>query len=136
MRPQRTVVRLVNPGGEWNRLYALARRAGGRVHKGDFAWPTVVAIRDGRIVGFVSTWPNEEAVVAGPLVIEGKGNPFLFLRLAEGYENVLRIAGVTTYLHAIDKERPEHVGFMERLGFTRYGVAGNGDTIMKRTLVQ
>jgi hypothetical protein len=119
MKPARTLIRLANPGGEWNRLYALARKAGIRVHKGDFAFPTVVAERDGKVVGFVSTWPTEEAIVAGPLVIEDAPNPFLFLRLAEGYENLLRHAGVKVYLHTIDKTRPEHVGFMEKLGFVR-----------------
>lgn len=134
MTPRDTVVRLVNPGGEWNRLYAMAKRAGGKVHKGDFAFPTVVAVRNGEIVGFVATQPNPDAVVAGPLVIDGGPNIFIFLRLAEGYENVLRLAGVKTYLHVIDKGRDEHVQMMERLGFVRWGLTEDGDTLMRRDL--
>lgn len=133
MKPARTKIRLARAGGEWNRLYAMAKRAGGRPRKGDFAFPTVVAERDGEVVGFVSTWNTPEAVIAGPLVIEGGKNPFVFLRLAEGYENVLRAAGVKIYLHHIDKARPEHVEFMERLGFTRYREVDSG-WLMKREL--
>lgn len=133
MKPARTRIRLAKAGGEWNRLYALARRAGGRPHKGDFQFPTIVAERDGEVIGFVSTRIAEGAIIAGPLVIEGGKNPFLFIRLAEGYENVLRAAGVKAYLHQIDKERPEHVEFMERLGFTRWGETPTG-VVMKREL--
>lgn len=136
MRPLDTTYRLARPGGEFNRLYALAKRAGGRIHKGDFGFPTIVAERDGKVIGFVATKPDDRAVIAGPLVIEGeKGNPFVFLRLAEAYENVMRLVGVKVYLHAIDKGRPEHVAFMERLGFTRAGWnAPNGDIVMRREL--
>jgi hypothetical protein len=133
MRPSKTKIRLAKSGGEWNRIYAMAKRAGGRPHKGDFGFPTVVAERDGEIIGFVSTWPTDEAIVAGPLVIEGGRNPFLFLRLAEGYENVLRAAGVKCYLHHIDKENEKHVDFMERLGFTRWREVETG-WLMKREL--
>lgn len=133
MRPARTTIRLARPGGEWNRLYALARRAGGRPHKGDFQFPTVVAERGGEVIGFVSTKVFNDGIIAGPLVIEGGKNPFLFIRLAEGYENVMRAAGVKAYLHEIDKERPEHVGFMERLGFTRWGETPKS-VVMKREL--
>lgn len=134
MQPTRTLIRLAKPGGEWNRLYAMARRAGGRVHKGDFTFPVVVAVRDGEIIGFVATQPRDDAIVAGPLVIEGGPNPFIFLRLAEAYENVLRAAGVKVYLHTIDKGREKHVEMMERLGFTRWGEAENGDVVMRRNL--
>ena len=49
-------------------------------------------------------------------------------------QNVLRLAGVKTYLHVIDKGRETHVGMMERLGFQRWGTTDDGDTIMKRDL--
>ena len=133
MKPARTKIRLARPGGEWNRLYAMAKRAGGRPHKGDFGFPTVVAERDGEVIGFLSTWPSDKAVFAGPLVVDGGKNPFLFIRLVEGYENVLKAAGVKVYLHHIDKEREEHVGMMERLGFSRYREVDTG-WLMKREL--
>ena len=133
MNPHHTTYRLAKPGGEYNRIYALCRRAGGRIRKGDLNFPTVVAERGGEVIGFVSTKPCTEAVVAGPLVIEGGKNPFVFLRLTEAYENVLRKAGVKVYLHEIDKDRPEHVAMMERLGFIRWHDAAR-TVVMKREL--
>lgn len=133
MYPSSTTYRLARPGGEYNRLYALAKRAGYRPRIGDFQFPTVVAERAGKVIGFVATQPGQEAVVAGPLVIDGGPNPFVFLRLADAYENVLRQAGVKVFLHTIDKERPEHVKMMERLGFTRWSETEN-DVVMHRKL--
>ena len=135
MTPTRTTLRLARPGGEWNRLYAMAKRAGGHVYKGDFTFPTVVAERDGVVIGFLATQPTDAAVVAGPLVIEGTRNPFLFIRLVEAYENVLRAAGVKAYLHTIDKDRENHVEMMERLGFTRLDRTPEGETVMRRDLL-
>ena len=133
MRPAKTLYRLAKPGGEFGHIYAMCRRAGGKVRKGDLGFPTIVAERDGKVIAFVSTKPDKRAVIAGPLVIEGGANPFVFLRLAEAYENVMLAAGVKAYLHHIDRERPEHVGFMERLGFTRWHETPQG-WIMKREL--
>ena len=134
MTPTHTTYKLARPGGQYNALYAMAKRAGGRPRIGDFGFPTVVAERGGKVIGFVATRPDERAVIAGPLVIEGGPNPFVFLRLAEAYENVLRAAGVKAYLHQIDKSRPEHVGFMERLGFVRWHENADG-VVMKRELL-
>lgn len=133
MRPINTTYTLVRPGGQFNALYAMARRAGGHVHKGDFVFPIVVAKRAGKIIGFVATQPSTEAVIAGPLVVEPP-SLITFLRLAEAYENVLRAAGVKVYLHTIDKGREKHVEMMERLGFTRWGETENGDVVMRRDL--
>ena len=133
MRPESTTYRLARPGGEYNKLYAMARRAGGECPKGSLGWPTVVAERDGEVIGFCSTIPANDAIWAGPLVIEGGRNPFVFIRLAEAYENVMRAAGVKVFLHGIRKDNMRHVVMMEKLGFRQVGEQGNS-YIMRREL--
>jgi hypothetical protein len=106
--------RLARPGGEYNRLYALLSHNGqSRVPLG---WPTVVAEEDGKVVGFLSTHKTKDALIAGPLVIEGKHRPWVFLRLTEAYENVLRIAGVARYVFRVSKENDKHLERVRRIG--------------------
>lgn len=123
--------RLAVPGGEYNKLYALMKREGGK--RVALGWPTVVAEENGEVVGFVGTYPREDALVAGPLVIKGSKRPWVFLRLAEAYEVILRTAGVKLYFHTIDKLQPDHVEFMERLGFSRAWETDDS-VVMKREL--
>ena len=120
MRPRDTLYRLAKPNGEWNRIYSLARREGfGVIHPG---WPTVVAVRAGRIVGFLTTHDRDDVIVAGPLVIEGGRNMLMFLRLGEAYENVLRIAGVNAYLLTVDKGNFQQAERVQVLGGRQIGV--------------
>ena len=71
------------------------------------------------MVGFVSTQATKNAVVAGPLVIEGGKNPIIFMRLIESYENVMRAAGVKSVLQTVDATRPGHVAMLEKRGFLK-----------------
>ena len=62
------------------------------------SFPTVMAERNDDIVGIVSTQPRKDMIAAGPVHVSVEGNPtFVFIRLIEAYENVLRAAGVSTY---------------------------------------
>jgi len=103
--------RMAKPGGEYNRLYALMRREMGKQEP--IGWPVVVAEEDGRVIGFLGTYPQEDVLMAGPLVIEGSKRMFVFLRLAEAYENVLRAAGVTQYLFTVEKSNEKHLKRIE-----------------------
>lgn len=122
MNPTNTFYRLARAGGEWNRIRAIAARAGHLLRKGDFGWPTVVAERDGRVVGFLSTIQREDAVWAGPLVVEAEPKHLIWLRLAEAYENLLREAGVKTYFISIPEAMTDYIDQVERCGFSRVGV--------------
>lgn len=133
MRPERTKVRLVKPGGEYNRIYAMAWRNGFKVHKGDLAFPTVVAERDGVIVGFLSTQNREDAVWAGPMVVEAEHKKLLWLRLAEGYEYALHRCGVKHYLIGVPEAMTDYIDQVERMGFKRLGLSG-GHVVLKRSL--
>lgn len=83
---------------------------GQSVEKLDF--PTVVAKRGGKIVGFLSTLPRKDAIVAGPLVVNLLVAGPTVMRLAEAYEHILLMAKVTEYLFFVADSR--WVGIIRR----------------------
>lgn len=83
--------------------------------RGPMTYPTVMAIRDDRLVGFVSTWPSEDAIVVGRSAIDVTPSQFLLKRLVEEYEKLLVSFGVTTYFIPIDVDQPHMWGQMEAL---------------------
>ena len=96
-----TLYRLATSAQDYRKCHALLK-AEGLSYK--LSFPTVMADRDGDIVGFLSTAPRKDAVIAGPLFIRGdmRGQGFLTLRLGEAYENVMRAAGIREYLAVVD----------------------------------
>ena len=119
MKPTHTKYRLAHPGGEYNRLYAMMKREMGI--REPLGWPVVVAERDGRVVGFLGTADRDDVLIAGPLVIEGSHNPFMFLRLTEAYENVLRLACINSYYFTVDEGNFEQVALVKSLGIPQVG---------------
>ena len=66
------------------------------------SFPTVMAERNGGIVGIVSTQPRKDMIAAGPIYVDVDGNTsFVLIRLIEAYENILRAAGVKDYYFSI-----------------------------------
>lgn len=80
------------------------------------SFPTVMAERNGQVVGFLATQPKKDAVVAGPLWLRERA-PFVTLRLLEAYDNVMRAAGIAAYHFHIEGANPTWRSQVERLGF-------------------
>ncbi len=97
----KTSYRLLNGEAEEEACWLMAERFGVEFRGLDF--PTVVAKRSGVIVGFLATHPEKTAVVAGPLIVDLPVRAWVALRLVEAYENVLRMAGVESYLFHVDE---------------------------------
>jgi len=58
--------------------------------------PSVVALREGHLVGLLGTQKRDDAIVAGPLIMDlpkGVNEGFLILQMVELYENALRNPG-------------------------------------------
>jgi len=69
----------------------------------ELAFPTVMAIKDGQLTGFISTHISNDMIVAGPMVIRsGARRYWTLIRLIEHYENVMRSIGITSYIFSID----------------------------------
>ena len=124
--------RLARPGGEYNALYAMMKRRMGE--KQSLGWPTVVAEENGKQIGFLSTIPDESVVIAGPLVIDAERRPFVFMRLVEAYENVLRAAGVTEYLFTVPESQPEHLARVRAVVGEPLRVTSDGYAVFKRKI--
>lgn len=119
MRPTNTTYRLARPGGEYNALYAMMRRNG--VPEQRLSWPVVVAERNDKLIGFLGTWDTANAIIAGPTVIDGGRNMVVYLRLAEAYDNVMRLARISSYVFTVAKSNSAHVERVKRVGIKQIG---------------
>lgn len=113
MHPDSTIYRLARDEDD----YFLDLMQWGDVPR---RFPTVVAERDGVIVGYLATDARPEFICAGPLYVDlpsGRSGAVIALRLLEAYEAVLRVAGVESYYFSIEKPSWRRVA--ERLPHTR-----------------
>lgn len=94
MHPEATSYRLMEPEDK-PRLRYLAKKWDQPLQK--LGFPTVVAWRNGKIIGFISTLPRKDAIIAGPLVVDIVNAGMVVLRLMEAYEHVLSMANVHVY---------------------------------------
>lgn len=83
----------------------------------DLHWPTVVAVRDKKIIGFLSSNKVDWCQMAGPLELI-KPSPFVTLRLIESYEYVMRYMGVSRYCFFIAKSNEHWMRQAKALGLT------------------
>lgn len=100
MYPSKTVYRLADNPADYRACHDILR-AHNRPLDWKLHWPTVVAIRDNKVIGFLSTCKSTWAVMAGPLE---SPSPFVTLRLVEAYEVVLNTIGVSRYCFFIEKD--------------------------------
>jgi hypothetical protein len=78
-------------------------------------WPTVMAIRDGDLLGFLATQKRDDAVVAGPLVIDEDTAPLIIMRLVEAYDKIMELAGIQVYLFYLEADRPRWVQIVDKI---------------------
>lgn len=100
MRSRDTTYRLARTPQDYKRCHTLLA-----VHGQDepqLSWPTIMAWRDGEVVGCLSTQATKEAIIAGPIAVISPRPFWAMVRLAEAYEVVLRQAGVQGYWFGID----------------------------------
>lgn len=133
MTPRDTRYRLAASSRDYARCHALLRAQGPDT---DLTFPTVLAEREGQVVGFLSTRPSKQAIIAGPLVIDrATSRPAITAwRLADAYEIILRRAGVTSYAFHVSAGRPEWVSTLGRLGFEPWQAEPSGGMWYRRAL--
>lgn len=76
--------------------FRLARKL--KIDCENLDFPTVIARRKGKLIGFLSTIPTKKAIIAGPMVVNLPHPGPVIIRLVEAYERILSMAGVTSYL--------------------------------------
>lgn len=119
MIPRDTFYRLAHSPKDYAACRSLLREQGEDVA---LSFPTVLAERDGKIIGFVSTRPRKDMVVAGPLVVsKAITRPgMVIIRLGEAYEAVMKKAGVTAYVFHVEPHMTAWAGILDRTGFERW----------------
>ena len=106
---------------------------GEQVH--ELGFPTVVAEKDDIIIGYISTQPSTEQVVAGPMFVEENHNRGLILiRMMDFYGEILKGLGITQYRFGISVENERLFGAAERLGAFQYEGIHGENHIFKRAL--
>lgn len=106
MRPTETSYLLAVSSKDYRDCHQLAQDEGfDGGHS--FSFPTVVARRNGELAGFFATQPADNAVIAGPLVVRGRRNPILAMRLIEAYDRVMRMHGIRLYYFSVAKDRAD-----------------------------
>lgn len=88
----------------------------------NITYPTMMAFRKGKLVGVLGTYPSEQAVIAGPLLVRAsKGEtPWVTLRLAECYEAYLWTLGITQYVFTVSKKNKKQISILHRMGLEPY----------------
>lgn len=122
MFPRSTKYRLATSPADYKACRALFADNHGADPTNSLSFPTVMAERDGALVGFLSTWSSKKALIAGPLEVKGGKNIFLFIRLIEAYENVMRIAGVKRFLFFTQLGREDSFDPERIKEFSKFGV--------------
>src|SRR5262245_8225094 len=94
MIPLQTIYRLSTPQdvAACKKIWSNHENLFGKPKK--LGWPTIVAERNGKIIGFISTAPYTKYLVCAPLILNGGSGIFTTMRLIEAYEFILRKAGV------------------------------------------
>ena len=102
----------------------------------DIANPVVVAVRDGEIIGFISTRERRDIIEAGAFFAK---SPIVALRLVQAYENFLKRCNIHEYHFAVETGNQHFCElihkFMERVpnAIRQYAV-GQGFTAYRRMI--
>ncbi len=78
----------------------------------ELSYPTVMAVRNGKAIGMISTARGKENLFATPMIAK---SIFVCIGLYELYEQTLSNIGVTHYLFSIEKENTKMINTVERL---------------------
>lgn len=113
MHPLNTVYRLADNPRDYAACHAI-QRANAAVDW-TLHWPTVIAVRDGEVIGFLSSNKVNWCQMAGPLELK-RPSAFVALRLVEAYEQVMRFLGVERYCFFIARTNRPWLDQAFRLG--------------------
>lgn len=119
--------RIAGNPADYRACHALLRDLGRNEMRMSF--PTVMALEDKQLVGFLATFPSDDAVMTGPIAVrEGHNRGWIAIKLFDAYETMLRFIGVKKYLIQISKSNMSLVRSVDRL-FEQEPVAESEDEV-------
>lgn len=125
------VYKLATTLADYRRAQDCCRRGG--YPRVTLSFPTIIAERDGQVVGVLATGDSRRAVFAHRIVAE---TPQMFIRLAEAYEFVLLKAGVTSYLIPADETNEKLLRALEKAGTVREYARQDGIVWFQRPVMR
>ena len=125
-----TTYRLATTPADYRKCRALVRQ---HDSPKPMTFPTVMAVRDGQVIGVLGTQKRDDMIVAGPFVLAHK-SPFVVLHLLDAYDLVMRRAGIVAYHFYIDPGNAHWQAQVERLGFTAWSRDEAGGAWYRRSL--
>lgn len=127
MKPTETVYILAASSKDYADCHTLDYAESGVDHDDTFSFPTVLAKRDGEVIGFLATIPNKRFVAAGPLVVKGGRNPIVAMRLLEAYDRIMAHCGMKMYYFSVDASRADALSIdrLKELGMQHMETKGN-----------
>ncbi len=120
MYPKSTKYYLATSSADYKACHTLMVSEGIEATK--LSWPTIIAMRDDTLVGFISTSPKYNFTVVDPLVVDGEigHRCFVALRLAEVYTSFVRALGISAIHFAIEKSKKRWLAALNKLGLVEY----------------
>lgn len=88
---------------------------------GHHGWPTVVAIRNGELIGAISTGDYDDAVVCSILKVVIPNPVIVAAKLVDAYEKYLVSIGVKSYIFSVNEYRTSWIRTLEDFGLKRIG---------------
>ena len=88
-------------------------------------YPTLVAEREGEIIGLMGTLRSDKAVIAGPVYVSIPNSPVSY-RLIEVYEQYLKSKGIKKFIFSVDVDNHKWLNMVQRVGvYKKTGTKGN-----------
>ncbi len=135
MKPDKTKYTLAASPNDYRRCRALWATRPDLGEPEPIAFPTVMAMRDGELVGFLGSYPRKDMLVAGPMIVK-RGLGIIVLRLNLAYENFLRSAGVVFYYFGIPDSEVAYQKMVETVLDVKPYAHKDGDRWYRRDLIE
>ena len=115
MKPDKTKYTLATSPSDYRRCRALWATRPDLGEPEPIAFPTVMAMREGELVGFLGSHPRKDMLIAEPMIVKrGPSQGMTVLRLNLAYENFLRSAGMAYYYFNIPDSEGTYQKMIEK----------------------
>lgn len=128
-----TDYRLAASGRDYAKAHELIRSEG--LQQEELSFPTMLAWQGNELVGCLGTHITNKMIAAGPLTIKtDRPRYWTLIRLIENYENVMRAAGISSYIFSVEVTNTDYIDKIDKtFGLKPYAVE-NGHNFYIRKL--
>lgn len=102
----KTEYKIASTHKEWKECHSLMD------NDDELAYPTVMAVRDGKTIGMISTASGEQNLFASYIIANSM---FTCIGLYEQYDEAMKNMGIDHYLFNIEKENTKMINAIEKL---------------------